>query len=69
MFQYTKCFTPYRSPAPTWKAVSSPDVLNYARIAGDGIHPGQGLLKERVEFLESLPLENRYPTTSDKDEL
>jgi hypothetical protein len=58
-----------RKPAPTWNPVSSPDVLDYARIAYDGLHPGQGLLKERTEFWDSLPLQSRYPTTSDKDEL
>ena len=57
-----------RNPARNWNPVSSPDVLDYIRIAKDGLQPGQGLLKERSEFLESLPLVTSY-TTSDKDEL
>ncbi|XP_023726680.1 esterase E4 isoform X2 [Cryptotermes secundus] len=43
-------------PAPTWKPVSSPDVLDYIRIAHDGLHPSQGPLKERSEFWDTLPV-------------
>lgn len=56
------------NPASNWNPVSSPDVLDYIRITQDGLQPGQGLWKERSEFLESLPVITRY-TTSDKDEL
>ncbi|PNF39410.1 Esterase FE4 [Cryptotermes secundus] len=56
-------------PAPTWKPVSSPEVLDYVRIAHDGLHHGQGLLKERSEFWETLPLRTRYSVAVGKDEL
>jgi hypothetical protein len=57
-----------RNPATNWDPVSSPDVLDYIRITQNGLQPGQGLFKERSEFLETLPLITRY-TTPDKDEL
>jgi len=56
------------NPAPNWNPVSSPDVLDYIRITQNGLQPGQGLFKERSEFLETLPILTRY-TTLDKDEL
>jgi hypothetical protein len=57
-----------RNPAPNWNPVYSPDVLDYVRITSNGLEPGQGLFKERSEFLESLHVITRY-TTPDKDEL
>lgn len=57
------------NPAPTWKPVSSPDALDYVRIAHDGLHPGQGLLKERSEFWETFPVKIAYSVAADKDEL
>jgi hypothetical protein len=68
MLPYKMPFVCYRNPAPNWNPVSSPDVLDYVRITQNGLQPGQGLFKERSEFLETLPFINRY-TTSDKDEL
>jgi hypothetical protein len=65
---YKMLFVCNRNPAPNWNPVSSPDVLDYVHITGNGLQPGQGLLKERSEFWESLPFMNRYKT-SDKDEL
>jgi hypothetical protein len=43
-------------------------VLDYVRIAYDGLHQGQGLLKERTEFWDSLSFPSKQPTASDKDE-
>jgi hypothetical protein len=57
-----------RNPAPNWKPISSPDVLDYVRITGNGLQPGQGLFKERSEFWDTLTFVNGY-TTSVKDEL
>lgn len=62
-------FVSNRKPAPTWKPVSSLDVLDYIRIAHDGLHPSQGPLKERSEFWDTLPVKTRYSVASDKDEL
>jgi len=56
------------NPAKNWNPVSSPDVLDYVRITQNGLKPGQGIFKERSEFLETLPFITRY-TTLDKDEL
>jgi hypothetical protein len=58
-----------RKPAPTWTPVSSPDLLDYVRIAHDGLHPGQGLLKERSEFWETLTVRTRHSVAGSKDEL
>jgi hypothetical protein len=68
MQPYKMLFVCNRNPAPNWNPVSSPDVPEYIRITQNGLQPGQGLFKERSEFLETLPIINRY-TTSDKDEL
>jgi hypothetical protein len=68
MQPYNILFVCNRNPAPNWKPVSSPDVLDYIRITQNGLQPGQGLFKELSEFLETLPLITRY-TTLDKDEL
>jgi len=68
MLPYKMLFVCNRNPAPNWNPVSSPDVLDYIRITQNGLQPGQGLFKERSEFLETLPVITRY-TTSDKDEL
>ncbi|XP_069696455.1 juvenile hormone esterase-like [Periplaneta americana] len=56
-------------PTPTWKPVSSPDVLEYARLDAEGLHVGQGLFKERVELWDSLPVKDKYPHSLEKDEL
>jgi hypothetical protein len=70
MLQYYKTtFLSNSIPAPTWKPVSSPDVPDYAQITDSGVHMGQGLLKERCEFWESLPVTTGQPGTSEKDEL
>jgi len=53
-----------RNPAPNWKPVSSPDVLDFVHITQNGLLQGQGLFKERSEFFETLPFITRY-TTSD----
>jgi len=68
MLPYKMLFVCNRNPAPNWNPVSSPDVLDYIRITQNGLQPGQGLFKERSEFLETLPFVTRY-TTLDKDEL
>jgi len=65
---YKTLFVCNRNTAPNWKPVSSPDVLDYVRITQNGLQPGQGIFKERSEFLDSLPLITS-PTTSDMDEL
>jgi len=65
---YKTLFVYDRNQAPNWKPVSSPDVLDYVRNTQNGLQQGQGLFKERSEFLETLPVITRY-TTSDKDEL
>jgi hypothetical protein len=65
---YKMLFVCNRNPAPNWKPVSSPDVLDYVRITQNGPQPGQGLFKERSEFWETLPVITRHKT-SDKDEL
>jgi hypothetical protein len=59
---YKMLFVSNRNPAPNWNPVSSPDVLDYIRISQNGLQPGQGLFKERSEFLESLPVTTRYTT-------
>jgi len=66
MEPYKSIFVCNRNPAPNWNPVSSPDVLDYVRITQSGLQPGQGLFKERSDFLETLPLISRY-TTSDRD--
>jgi len=68
MLPHKILFVCNRNPAPNWNPVSSPDVLDYIRITQNGLQPGQGIFKERSEFLETLPLITRY-TTPDKDEL
>jgi hypothetical protein len=68
MLPYKMLFVCNRNPAPNWSPVSSPDVLDYICVTQNGLQPGQGIFKERSEFLETLPFINRY-TTSDKDEL
>jgi hypothetical protein len=68
MLPYKWLFVSNRNPAPNWNPVSSPDVLDYIHITQNGLQPGQGIFKERSEFLETLPVITRY-TTSDKDEL
>jgi hypothetical protein len=65
---YKMLFVCKRNPAPNWKPVSSPDVLDYVRITQNGLQPGQGIFKQRSEFLDSLPFITRY-TASDKEEL
>jgi len=57
-----------RHPAPNWKPVSSPDVLDYIRITQNALQPGQGPFKQRSEFLDSLPLITSL-TTSDEEEV
>jgi len=68
MLPHKILFVCNRNPAPNWNPVSSPDVLDYIRITQNGLQPGQGIFKERSEFLETLPIITRY-TTPDKDEL
>jgi hypothetical protein len=68
MLPYKMLFVCNRNPAPNWNPVSSPDLLDYIHITQNGLQPGQGLFKERSEFLETLPIITRY-TTLDKDEL
>ena len=68
MLLYKMLFLSNRNPAPNWNPVSSPDVLDYIRITGKGLQPGQGLFKERSEFLDSLPFIYTN-TTTDRDEL
>jgi hypothetical protein len=68
MQPYKMLFVCNRNPAPNWNTVSSPDVLDYIRITQNGLQPGQGIFKERSEFLETLLVITRY-TTLDKDEL
>jgi hypothetical protein len=68
-YDFVNFFVSNRKPAPTWKPVSSPDVLDYVRIAHDELRPGQGLLKKRSVFWENLPVKTRYSEAADKDEL
>ncbi|XP_069696452.1 juvenile hormone esterase-like [Periplaneta americana] len=56
-------------PTPTWKPVSSPDMVEHARLDAEGLHMGQRLFKERVELWDSLPLKYKYPQSVEKDEL
>jgi hypothetical protein len=57
-----------RNPAPNWNPVSSPDVLDYIRITQNGLQPGQGIFKERSEFLDLQPFITSL-TTSDETEV
>jgi hypothetical protein len=68
MQTYKTLFVCNRNPAPNWNPVSSPDVLDYIRITQNGLQPGQGIFKERSEFLDSLPLITSY-TTSEEEEV
>ncbi|XP_069696454.1 juvenile hormone esterase-like [Periplaneta americana] len=49
------------NPTRTWKPVSSPDIVEYARLDAEGVHMGHGLFKEQVEVWNSLPVKYKYP--------
>ncbi|KAJ4446939.1 hypothetical protein ANN_13641 [Periplaneta americana] len=46
------------NPTRTWKPVSSPDIVEYARLDAEGVHMGHGLFKEQVEVWNSLPVKS-----------
>ncbi|KDR12773.1 Esterase FE4 [Zootermopsis nevadensis] len=62
------------NPTPTpfngvqWLQVASPYSKEYVQIDKDGLSPKRGLLEERVNFWNTLPLEIP-PSSSGKDEL
>jgi hypothetical protein len=66
MLPYIVVFVFNRNPAPNWNPVSSPDVLDYICITKNGLQPGQGIFKNRSEFLDSLPFITS-DTTSDEE--
>jgi hypothetical protein len=68
MLPYNMLFVCNRNPAPNWKPVSSPDVLNYVRITQNGPQPGQGPFKKRSKFVDSLPFITSL-TTADEEEV
>jgi len=56
-----------RNPAPNWNPVSSPYVLDYIRITQNGLQAGQGIFKERIEFLNSLPFISRITASVEEE--
>jgi len=68
MFPYKMLFVCNSNPAPNWKPVSSPDVLDYVRITQNGLQPEKGIFKKRSKFLDSLPFITSL-TTSDEEEV
>ncbi|XP_069696466.1 esterase E4-like [Periplaneta americana] len=59
--------TPGNDKKNKWLPVSSPNVLEYARIKNDGLKMEAGLYKERANFWTSMPFTSRIK--SGKDEL
>ncbi|PSN42538.1 hypothetical protein C0J52_03840 [Blattella germanica] len=58
--------TPYKGVI--WPQVSNPSKAEYVQIHKDGIHTKNGLLKKRVKFWDSLPLQFES-TRAGRDEL